>query len=652
MTQLQLQQPPHSVNHSNCRGTDPSGIDPSSSSKQQQPQLHKQQQQQPTVQVQQQQQRPYDTLGPPSNPIDFPRPQLIRGRRDTVVCYNRTTEEHEVLHNVLFREFPTTNTTGGISSGGTTCPRRQRQQQRQTQPQYPSSNHPSANPQQQQSNGIRNNNCSSSSSKNNSRRHNHNRKSTSSNTITKAYWPIPYKTKIQTIMGHVEYVTICVFFSLWLYVCVRYMILIWFYNALSLSMVHFVRFIIFGSTKFIRTAMNAFFSHATLWNFALIFFDYGRPLCMTLFIPRRICRVLKRCTRRREDGEDDNDSSSCSSNDEDYEEEDEEIVFEWTEQQVAVKVNYMDRMDRLRDQHAENPLQEIAAMQLLGSNPIHVLGAMDVLFDGQNLNVVMRYCNSGDLFQLLQDRQNSMLESTATQMLVEPTLPPPPGLSEGETRYWFRQVMKGVQYLHACGICHRDLSPENIMIDRDEGLIIDMGMCLRVPYIDPKNINGRTDIVQAKSGLGTTCNSTTITRCLINPQGACGKLPYMCPEILVSRHPFDGEAADVWTCGTILFCMITGNRSYQRPHISDPQFYWMTQGLRQLLSDWNVMVSEEGIALLQGMLEIDPRKRFTLEEVCHHVWFQYPDEPPPTTTIAGTTKTTATSTRMEIETTK
>jgi serine/threonine protein kinase len=335
-----------------------------------------------------------------------------------------------------------------------------------------------------------------------------------------------------------------------------------------------------------------------------------------------MCRVLKRCTRQRDNDEHNFDDDS--SNDEGcMDDDEEEIVFEWTDQRVAVKVNYTDRMDRLRDRHAENPLQEISAMQLLGTDPIHVLGAMDVLFDGQNLNVVMRYCDSGDLFQLLQDRQNRMLEAAALDTALSQ---PPPGLAEGEVRYWFRQVMNGVAYLHACGICHRDLSPENIMIDKSEGVIIDMGMCLRVPYMDPDDGHARIDVTKANERAPTT---TSATRCLVKPQGACGKLPYMSPEILASRQPFDGAAADVWTSGTILFCMITGNRSYQRPHMTDPQFYWMTQGLRQLLSDWNVIMSDEGIALLQGMLETDPRKRLTIEEVRSHPWFDFPDEPPP-----------------------
>ena len=315
-----------------------------------------------------------------------------------------------------------------------------------------------------------------------------------------------------------------------------------------------------------------------------------------------ICRVLERCTRQKDD-DDDTDESSCEGM---MEDEDDEIVFQWTKRNVAVKVNYSDRMDRLRDRHAENPLQEIAAMQLLGTDPVHVLGAQEVLFDGQNLNIVMRFCDNGDLFQLLQDRQNRPDHLT-------------PGLSEGEARFWFRQLMKGVAFLHSKGICHRDLSPENVMIDGLEGLIIDLGMCLRVPYLDPQHVDRVTDVRESR---GRT------PRCVFRPQGPCGKLPYMSPEIYSNRHPFDGAAADVWTSGTILFCMITGNRSYQRPHLSDPQFYWMSQGLRQLLNDWNVTLSETGIQMLEGMLHTNPRLRLTLDEVVHHAWFDEPDEPP------------------------
>ena len=31
-------------------------------------------------------------------------------------------------------------------------------------------------------------------------------------------------------------------------------------------------------------------------------------------------------------------------------------------------------------------------------------------------------------------------------------------------RYYFRQILDGLQYCHKCGYCHRDLKPANILL--------------------------------------------------------------------------------------------------------------------------------------------------------------------------------------------
>jgi serine/threonine protein kinase len=389
-------------------------------------------------------QRPWDSLGPPSDPLTFDRPRFDRGRRDQVLCYIPSTQSYERLDRVLFRD----EAMSGVRRVG----------------------------------GRR---------------------------IESAYYPVPYKKAVNTIMGHVEF-----------------------------------------------------------------------------------CFVLQ---RSRLGGDDDDDDSRGSEEDFGEEDDDDEVCFELTDRLVAVKVNFDSKMRELRNRHAEDPLKEIAAMQLIGDSNPHVLGCSEVLYDpgNQTLNIVMRFCQSGDLFQRLQESQASADDG-------------PPGLPEGQARYWFRQIMRGVKALHEQGICHRDLSPENIMLDEDESIIIDLGMCLRVPYDEKEQQR----------------------RCLIKPQGACGKLPYMSPEIYRNRSPFDGAAADVWTTGTILFCMVTGNRSYQRAHASDPQFYWMTRDLNQLLTDWGIQLSPEGFHLLQNILQVNPRLRLTIDEVLDHPWFRFPDERP------------------------
>jgi len=306
-----------------------------------------------------------------------------------------------------------------------------------------------------------------------------------------------------------------------------------------------------------------------------------------------ICMVLARCDMDCSSDDDKDDDGSSSGSDDDDDDDEGDVVFQVTDRLVAVKVNYSSRMEKYRGRHAENPLQEIAAMQLIGNNHPHVMGVIEVLFDGTNLDVVMPYAGSGDLFQMLQESQERGT-----------------GFTEPEARYWFRQLVAGVRHLHTRGVAHRDLSPENVMIDDGNSLIIDMGMAIRVPYTDPKSTtNGVTDIAH-----GTN-------RRLILPQGACGKLPYMSPEVYRNKVPFDGEAIDIWTAGTIFFCMVTGNRSYSRPHDSDAQFYWMTHGLSRLLTDWGIQLSKECVHLMTGMLQVNPSSRLSLDEVENHPWF-------------------------------
>ncbi len=264
------------------------------------------------------------------------------------------------------------------------------------------------------------------------------------------------------------------------------------------------------------------------------------------------------------------------------------VPFRMTDRLVAVKVNYSGRIEHFQGRHAEDPLMEVAAMQLIGNDCPHVMGLIDVLLDEGNLNVVMPYGGS-DLFKLLVRRGR---------------------LEEGMARRMFRQIIYGIQFLHNQGVCHRDLSPENILC-KDEGdlcTIIDMGMAIRVPYTDP-NTGEVTDIL----------NGTN--KRLITFQRVCGKDPYMSPEIYQRMPSFDGEAIDVWTAGIILYCMVTGVGSYKRADLSDQVFLWMAFCLRDRLQTWNITLSDECIDLLERVIEVNPRDRLTLDEIVQHPWF-------------------------------
>uniref|UniRef100_A0A7S2P5Y1 Protein kinase domain-containing protein n=1 Tax=Leptocylindrus danicus TaxID=163516 RepID=A0A7S2P5Y1_9STRA len=267
------------------------------------------------------------------------------------------------------------------------------------------------------------------------------------------------------------------------------------------------------------------------------------------------------------------------------------FVWMTTDEYVAIKRLSWAVVHRLRGRHMEDPLKEVACLQLIGNDHPNVLGCRVVLQDKNYLYIVSPYCNRGDLFENVTHRAGDE------------------GLYEPEARYWFRQILQGLHHLQSRGICHRDLSLENILVNDNDSLIIDMGMCLRVPYSSSAGDGSISDVY----------NGTA--RRLIVPQGSCGKLNYMSPEIFANFEAFDGFAIDLWAAGAILYIMLTGFPPWDTPQLTDMRFEVIVTGrLNEQLQAWEVDISDEAADLLQGMLQLDPRNRLTLAQVMTHPW--------------------------------
>ena len=281
-------------------------------------------------------------------------------------------------------------------------------------------------------------------------------------------------------------------------------------------------------------------------------------------------------------------------------------VWEVTRERVAIKMMVWSRIQRGRGRMLEDPVKEIAAMQLLSNNNNdglvdtndggdYILKVSEVLTDDNFLYQVLPFCAGGDLFGIVVQYADA---SDGAHGMPEPV-----------ARYWFRQILKGLQYLQSKGVCHRDLSLENILVHEDNCFIIDMGMCLRVPYSDLHDPSITTDVTNG--GM----------RRLITPQGTCGKLNYMAPEIFANSEPFDGFAIDLWSTGVILYIMLTGFPPYDQATLADPRFESIVNGrLVAQLEEWGVHLSQEVGNLLQNMLQLDPSNRLTLNQVMRHPW--------------------------------
>lgn len=287
------------------------------------------------------------------------------------------------------------------------------------------------------------------------------------------------------------------------------------------------------------------------------------------------------------------------------------VPWEVTEGRAAVKIMSWEKIRTMR--HIEDPQQEVSAMQHVCRNGVHphVMGVLDVLEDEDYLLLFMPFCSSGDLFGFVQQAGR---------------------FPEPMARYWFKQILdvsrsddrelspptcelthslfQGVAHLQRMGVCHRDMSLENLLVDEyRRSVVIDLGMCLRVPYdVDGERV---TDV----SG-GTT-------RRLMVAQTPCGKPNYISPEVLSSSGPFDGFAIDLWACGVILFIMLVGLPPWNMACDEDPRYRMVRKGeLERMLLSWNRSVSPLAADLLQKMLREDPRQRLSLCEVLDHPWVQ------------------------------
>ncbi|KAI5371169.1 Putative serine/threonine-protein kinase, active [Septoria linicola] len=208
--------------------------------------------------------------------------------------------------------------------------------------------------------------------------------------------------------------------------------------------------------------------------------------------------------------------------------------------------------------------REIAVMKLL-EHP-NIVQLYDVWENRNELYLIMEYVDGGELFHYVDERK---------------------GLPEDETVFIFRQIVSALLYCHRLLICHRDLKPENILLDREtlSVKLIDFGMAA----LQPKG------------------------RMLSTP---CGSPHYAAPEV-VSSKPYDGPQADVWSCGVILYVMLTGTTPFNYDDTSgDIRSLFRKIQLARYLMPTNL--SYEAQDLIQRIFVTDPRKRLTMDEVWDH----------------------------------
>ncbi len=169
-------------------------------------------------------------------------------------------------------------------------------------------------------------------------------------------------------------------------------------------------------------------------------------------------------------------------------------------------------------------------------------------------------------------------------------------LKERDASKLFAQLISGVHYLHQKHIVHRDLKLENLLLDKHRNVIItDFGFANRFEH--------RQDDLMATS---------------------CGSPCYAAPELVISEGLYVGSAVDIWSCGVILYAMLSGYLPFDDDP-ANPDGNNINLLYRYIVNTpltFPSYISAEAKDLLSKMLVPDPLNRCDLQAVMAHPWLR------------------------------
>ncbi|MQL79089.1 hypothetical protein Taro_011542 [Colocasia esculenta] len=220
----------------------------------------------------------------------------------------------------------------------------------------------------------------------------------------------------------------------------------------------------------------------------------------------------------------------------------------------------------------EDVRREVDIMRYLPTHP-NIVTFKDTYEDDNAVHLVMELCEGGELFDRIVARGHYTERAAA---LITKT------------------IVEVVQVCHKHGVMHRDLKPENFLFankkETSELKVIDFGLSVMF-----KPGERFTEIV--------------------------GSPYYMAPEVLKRNY---GHEVDVWSAGVILYILLCG---------VPPFWAESEQGIAQAIircaldfkrDPWP-KVSDNAKDLVQRMLNPDPTKRLTAQEVLGTIQFFFID---------------------------
>lgn len=177
------------------------------------------------------------------------------------------------------------------------------------------------------------------------------------------------------------------------------------------------------------------------------------------------------------------------------------------------------------------------------------------------------------------------------------------------------QMLEGLAYLHSRGIVHRDIKPDNILLDH-------LGVIKFVDFGAAKILaKNQRSIQRSRRAPDISVNGlANVNGLAVMSNGLTGTPMYMSPEIIKNDKRGRHGAMDIWSLGCVVLEFATGKKPWSNLDNEWAIMFHIGVATQHPPLPEPGQLSEVGISFIKQCLTIDPMKRPTATELMEHRW--------------------------------
>ncbi|KAL7807376.1 hypothetical protein V8C44DRAFT_188681 [Trichoderma aethiopicum] len=288
-----------------------------------------------------------------------------------------------------------------------------------------------------------------------------------------------------------------------------------------------------------------------------------------------------------------------------------QVYMGWQKDTRAAVAIKSVELDRLNKKLKENLYGEIQILKTL-RHP-HIVALHDCLESATHINLVMEYCELGDLSLFIKKRDKLITHPATHDMARKYPSTPDAGLHEVVIRHFLKQLASALEFLRSKNYVHRDVKPQNLLLLPSQAFREQRNLPIMEASSDSlipmSGIASLPMLKLADFGFARVLPATSLADTL------CGSPLYMAPEIL--RYERYDAKADLWSVGTVLYEMISGRPPFRaRNHVELLRKIEAAEDVIKFPRD--IPITPELKALVRSLLRRNPTERLPFEDFFSH----------------------------------